>query len=95
VDETAHGVGSDQSKKPQDDQNNSNRIDHGYYPFVLLTQAFDRVSSSESCRRRLLCTPPRMPRRLKTLRSPAHTIRKATINPGDLWGSGAAPSSKA
>jgi hypothetical protein len=50
VDETAHGVGSDQSKKPQDDQNNNNRIDHGYYPFVLLTRAFDRVSSSESCR---------------------------------------------
>ena len=58
VDETAHGVGSDKSKKPQDDQNNSNRIDHGYYPFVLLTQAFDRVSSSESCRRRLLREPP-------------------------------------
>ena len=46
VDETAHGVGSDQSKKPQDDQNNSNYIDHGYFPFVLLTKTFDWISSS-------------------------------------------------
>lgn len=30
VNETTEGVGSDQSKKPQDEQNNGNRIEHGY-----------------------------------------------------------------
>lgn len=30
VNETTEGVGSDQSKKPQDEQNNGNRIQHGY-----------------------------------------------------------------
>jgi hypothetical protein len=36
VNETADGVGSDQTKQPQDKQNNGNRIKHGICPFVHL-----------------------------------------------------------
>jgi hypothetical protein len=34
--ETAYGVGSDQSKQPQNEQNNSDGIEHGKYPLVDL-----------------------------------------------------------
>jgi len=33
VDKTAKGIGRDQPKKPQDDQNHCNRIEHDKYPF--------------------------------------------------------------
>jgi hypothetical protein len=44
VNETAYGVGGDQPQKPQDEQNNSDRIEHGIYLFKLQ----DRVPRHEN-----------------------------------------------
>jgi hypothetical protein len=33
VNETADGVGSDEAKQPQDEENDSNGIQHGEFPF--------------------------------------------------------------
>jgi hypothetical protein len=34
MNETAYGVGGDKSEQPQDEQNNSDGIEHGKYPLV-------------------------------------------------------------
>jgi hypothetical protein len=44
VDETAHGVGRDQPQHPQDDENDSDSIKHGKFPFSLEV-VFNTVAS--------------------------------------------------